>query len=105
MIKDQNETLANKLKFVTYQALSEEEKACKMEELLKEKEKHLRVKHAFKNSCSLFCYFFKSAKYYLYNCFQLIWPRWGKQKLQILQAVQTDEANRFYYLLLLSRDM
>ncbi|XP_034294810.1 coiled-coil domain-containing protein 39 isoform X1 [Pantherophis guttatus] len=46
MIKDQNETLANKLKFVTYQALSEEEKACKMEELLKEKEKHLREKEA-----------------------------------------------------------
>lgn len=47
MIKDQNETLANKLKFVTYQALSEEEKACKMEELLKEKEKHMRVKTRF----------------------------------------------------------
>ncbi|XP_058043487.1 coiled-coil domain-containing protein 39 [Ahaetulla prasina] len=46
MIKDQNETLANKLKFVTYQALSEEEKACKMEELLKEKEKHLKEKEA-----------------------------------------------------------
>uniref|UniRef100_A0A8C6XDW6 Coiled-coil domain-containing protein 39 n=1 Tax=Naja naja TaxID=35670 RepID=A0A8C6XDW6_NAJNA len=39
-----NETLANKLKFVTYQALSEEEKACKMEELLKEKEKNMKEK-------------------------------------------------------------
>ncbi|ETE64747.1 Coiled-coil domain-containing protein 39, partial [Ophiophagus hannah] len=44
LIRDQNETLANKLKFVTYQALSEEEKACKMEELLKEKEKIMKEK-------------------------------------------------------------
>ncbi|XP_026561465.1 coiled-coil domain-containing protein 39 [Pseudonaja textilis] len=44
LIRDQNETLANKLKFVTYQALSEEEKACKMEELLKEKEKTMKEK-------------------------------------------------------------
>ncbi|XP_032081218.1 coiled-coil domain-containing protein 39 [Thamnophis elegans] len=46
MLKDQNETLANKLKFVTFQALSEEEKACKMEEVLKEKEKNLKEKEA-----------------------------------------------------------
>ncbi|XP_070609779.1 coiled-coil domain-containing protein 39 isoform X2 [Erythrolamprus reginae] len=44
LIKDQNETLTNKLKFVTFQALNEEEKACKMEELLKEKEKNLKDK-------------------------------------------------------------
>ncbi|KAM3834526.1 coiled-coil domain-containing protein 39 [Vipera latastei] len=46
LIMDQNETLTNKLKFVTYQALSEEEKACKMEELLKDKEKNLKEKEA-----------------------------------------------------------
>ncbi|XP_054838743.1 coiled-coil domain-containing protein 39 [Eublepharis macularius] len=38
-IKDQNESLSNKLKSVTDHALTLEEKAAKMEEILKEKEK------------------------------------------------------------------
>ncbi|XP_063163936.1 coiled-coil domain-containing protein 39 [Candoia aspera] len=46
LIKDQNGTLTNKLKFVIHQALSVEEKACKMEELLKEKEKNVKEKEA-----------------------------------------------------------
>ncbi|KAM6443550.1 coiled-coil domain-containing protein 39 isoform 2-T2 [Liasis olivaceus] len=46
LIKDQNDSLTNKLKFVTHQALSVEEKACKMEELLKEKERNLKEKEA-----------------------------------------------------------
>ncbi|XP_062987952.1 coiled-coil domain-containing protein 39 [Elgaria multicarinata webbii] len=44
LIKDQNDSLISKLKFVTNQALSLEEKASRMEELLKEKEKSVKEK-------------------------------------------------------------
>ncbi|XP_020665130.3 coiled-coil domain-containing protein 39 [Pogona vitticeps] len=44
LIRDQNESLTNKLKYVTNRALSFEEKASRMEELLKEKEKNVKEK-------------------------------------------------------------
>ncbi|KAF7242558.1 Coiled-coil domain-containing protein 39 [Varanus komodoensis] len=46
LIKDQNDSLTNKLKFMTNQALTLEEKASRMEELLKEKEKNVKEKEA-----------------------------------------------------------
>ncbi|KAH0624181.1 hypothetical protein JD844_007663 [Phrynosoma platyrhinos] len=46
LIKEQNDSLTNKLKFVTNKALSSEEKASRMEELLKEKEKNVKEKEA-----------------------------------------------------------
>nr|XP_060623441.1 coiled-coil domain-containing protein 39 [Anolis sagrei ordinatus] len=44
VIREQNNSLTNKLKFVTNKALSSEEKASRMEELLKEKEKNVKEK-------------------------------------------------------------
>uniref|UniRef100_A0A8D0H9X8 Coiled-coil domain-containing protein 39 n=1 Tax=Sphenodon punctatus TaxID=8508 RepID=A0A8D0H9X8_SPHPU len=44
LAKDQNESLSNKLKFMTEKTLSFEKKAAKMEEILREEEKNLRVK-------------------------------------------------------------
>uniref|UniRef100_A0A8D0KPV3 Coiled-coil domain-containing protein 39 n=1 Tax=Salvator merianae TaxID=96440 RepID=A0A8D0KPV3_SALMN len=44
ILKDQNNSLANKLKLVTNQALSSEEKASRTEELLREKEKNVKEK-------------------------------------------------------------
>ncbi|KAJ6660926.1 hypothetical protein lerEdw1_016946 [Lerista edwardsae] len=46
LIKEQNATLSNKLKFVTEKALSLEDKATRMEELLKEKERGVKEKEA-----------------------------------------------------------
>ncbi|XP_042315962.1 coiled-coil domain-containing protein 39 isoform X2 [Sceloporus undulatus] len=46
LIKEQNNSLTNKLKFVTNKALSSEEKASRMEEFLKEKEKNVKEKEA-----------------------------------------------------------
>ncbi|XP_077785874.1 coiled-coil domain-containing protein 39 [Podarcis muralis] len=46
VIKDQNDSLASKLKYVTNQALTLEEKAARMEELLKEKEKSVKEREA-----------------------------------------------------------
>ncbi|XP_053161949.1 coiled-coil domain-containing protein 39 isoform X2 [Hemicordylus capensis] len=43
-IKDQNDGLSNKLKFMREQAMSLEEKATRMEELLKEKERSVKEK-------------------------------------------------------------
>uniref|UniRef100_A0A8D2Q437 Coiled-coil domain-containing protein 39 n=1 Tax=Varanus komodoensis TaxID=61221 RepID=A0A8D2Q437_VARKO len=43
---DQNDSLTNKLKFMTNQALTLEEKASRMEELLKEKEKNVKEAQA-----------------------------------------------------------
>lgn len=83
---DQNETLTNKLKFVTYQALSEEEKACKMEELLKDKEKNLKVKTLISKSLAIcLLFFFKVCKILFKQL--LIWPKWGNQRFQISQAM------------------
>lgn len=47
MIKEQNATLSNKLKFVIEKAMSLEDKATRMEELLKEKERGVKVKTVF----------------------------------------------------------
>ncbi|XP_066474956.1 coiled-coil domain-containing protein 39 [Tiliqua scincoides] len=46
LIKEQNNTLSNKLKFVAEKALSLEDKATRMEELLKEKERGVKEKEA-----------------------------------------------------------
>lgn len=57
MIKDQNDSLASKLKYVTNQALTLEEKAARMEELLKEKEKSVKVKaNIYKKHTFFHCY-------------------------------------------------
>lgn len=44
LLKDQNMNLSNKLKFVTEKTLSLEEKAFRMEEILKEEERNVKVK-------------------------------------------------------------
>lgn len=43
-LKEKNASLSNKLKLVTEETLSSEDKALRMEEILKEEEKNVKVK-------------------------------------------------------------